>query len=221
LALRQAKDKDGVPVAESIEISLEYLPDFSEEYSIHMRTGFGVNNTTIQLDQGWNLTSLNVQLDSKTSENLQAIGSLLGGVSGMIPRDGPPRGFVVQATNVPLGYYEAVIGTYSGKKHLYGFRYVGFMPYAACPLTACGMEEYDCQFQGELYGLIFENGVLTFKRLEDVRGLTKGLNQYRAAPNTQAARGTENPAAAERVETPSLLPVPGAEPLTQPANPAL
>lgn len=187
----------------SIEISLEYLPDFSEEYSIHVKSGFGSNNTSISLADGWNLTSLNVHVDSQTDENIAAVGSLLQGAAGLA-KDALPSvpgdKFVVKATNVPMGYYESVIGVHCGKKQLYGFRYVGFMPYAACPQLACGgAEPFNCE--GDLvYGLVFESGVMTFKSLGSVQALSakEGLNQFKSVKAIAAessATGDEVPAA--------------------------
>jgi hypothetical protein len=177
LALRPHVDKNGTPVAGYVKIDLEYLPDFSEEYALHIRSGLGVNNTKVTLDQGWNLTSLNVELDSQTDENIEAIGALLGGVADVAStragkgNDGP-EGFVVRASNVPLGYYEAVLGGPCGCKQLYGFRYVGFLPYSSCPLMACGTPQpYDCMAQQfELYGLMFDkHGVMRFELLPNIR----------------------------------------------------
>ncbi|MCA9258593.1 MAG: hypothetical protein KDA61_05315 [Planctomycetales bacterium] len=169
LALRPLVNKNGEPVAGHVQISLEYLPDFSEEYSIHIRSGLGINNTSVTLDQGWNLTALNVELDSQTDENVKAAAALLGEVGGITKTGGGAESaFAVPAENVPLGYYEAVIGETCGKKQLYGFRYVGFMPYASCPLTACGTPQpYECQSDAcQLYGLVFnEKGAMTFRPL--------------------------------------------------------
>ena len=42
-----------------------------------------------------------------------------------------PQGRIL-ATNIPFGFYEAVIARDpKGKKQLYGWRYVGFMPFPA------------------------------------------------------------------------------------------
>ena len=208
LALKPATDKDGKPVAGHVEISLAYLPDFSEEYSIHMRTGFGVNNTNITLYQGWNLTGLNVQLDSKTSENIEAIGSALSGVAGLAKAMPSNDSFDVTAKDVPLGYYEAVIGKQCGRKHLYGFRYVGFMPFATCPMVACGTPQpYDCMaMQSELFGLVFDKkGVMTFKSLSSLNKSAQQLEidaTLMNVPPSTHERESEN-GLAETVLSPS------------------
>lgn len=180
-----------------VAIDLVYMPDFSEEYAIHARSGFGINNTSITLDQGWNLTGLDVQLDSQTDENLTALGSLISSLpttGAGLSRGTGGEGFVVTATNVPLGFYEAVLGAGPCGKQLYGFRYVGFMPFATCPTAGCGGPDgFDCQTAGhELYGLVFENGVMTFKTINDIQHGTAPVNMLRkqavAPPGKDGAR---------------------------------
>lgn len=177
----------GEASATHVHIELVYMPDFSEEYSIHMRSGFGVNNSKITLDQGWNLVGLDVQLDSKTAENIEAVGSLLGSIAGKAAaslddrRTSTPDGFVIAATNVPLGFYEAVLGPSDCGKQLYGFRYVGFLPYATCPTTGCGgTDRFECHGgPHELYGLVFESGVMTFKRIGEIQEGSQAVNTCR------------------------------------------
>ncbi|MBU6275721.1 MAG: hypothetical protein KGQ61_03720 [Planctomycetes bacterium] len=176
-----------------VAIDLVYLPDFSEEYAIHARSGFGINNTSITLDQGWNLTGLDVQLDSQTDENLTALGSLISslpaGAAGARMAAGG-EGFVVNATNVPLGFYEAVLGEGPCGKQLYGFRYVGFMPFATCPTSGCGGPDgFDCHTGGqELYGLVFENGVMTFKPITEIARGAAPVNVMRKQATLPTAR---------------------------------
>lgn len=149
-----------------VVMSLAYLPDFSEEYSIHVRAGFGVNKTKITLEDGWKLTQLDVDVDSKTSENITAIAGLIESIGGLIPAArafGPSDKACIKASNVPLGYYESVISPGpDGRKRLYGWRYVGFAPFAACPQQGTGADCLDCQ---SLYGLVFESGAMVFKPL--------------------------------------------------------
>jgi hypothetical protein len=69
---------------------------------------------------------------------------------------------------VPVGYYESVVGPdpYSGKKQLYRFRYVGFIPFATCPINPTGSAAACCADGSmPLYGLVFERGIMTFKPL--------------------------------------------------------
>ncbi|MFY7953598.1 MAG: hypothetical protein ACOVT5_13920 [Armatimonadaceae bacterium] len=150
---------------DQVSISLQYLPDYSEEYSIHVRAGIGANKSKIKLDNGWNLTGIDYDVDSKTSENINAAANLLDKASKIIPSSQNSTGEAVQvkATNVPLGYYESVLSPGpDGRKQLYGWRYVGFLPYAQCPVAMSGKGCADCQSE-VMYGLVFENGVMTFK----------------------------------------------------------
>ena len=157
----------------SSTIQLQYLPDFSEEYAIDVRAGLGKANVQINLADGWNLTSINQDLDSQTDENLAAAANLAGAVLPGLASgggDGKPesRGFKVAASNVPLGYYESVVGADScGRKRLYGFRYVGFMPFQGCPLEMGGALP-DCCETSPIYGLVFEDGVMRFKALGEI-----------------------------------------------------
>jgi hypothetical protein len=52
------------------------LPDKSEEYAITMNAGVGTASAKPQLQDGWNLTGLDANADSKTSENITAVASL-------------------------------------------------------------------------------------------------------------------------------------------------
>lgn len=169
-----------------VSIRLEYLPDFSEEYSISVRPGFGVNNTEITLTDGWNLTAVNQQLDSQTDENVAAAAELVGAISQAFGATGSSgiktnndqfsggsRPVVVKATNVPLGYYEAILSDYNGKKRLYGWRYVGFAPYLQCPTEGFNDDCIDCCESDEIFGLVFREGVMTFAPLRTMKN-TKG-----------------------------------------------
>ncbi len=165
------------PSDEFVELSLEYLPDFAEEYAINVRPGLGSANVQITLDQGWNLTQINQELDSQFDENIQAVADLVRAGGSLIPSavKGPEVGvprtqkWVVQATNVPIGYYEAVIGMDQGKKRHYGWRYVGFAPFNSCPTDMCGYETAHCNdYNAAIFGLVFECGVMQFKPLNTI-----------------------------------------------------
>ncbi|MGV3483797.1 MAG: hypothetical protein ACO1RT_05220 [Planctomycetaceae bacterium] len=169
LVIKPMVSKDGLPVAGYVTIDQTIMPDYSEEYSIHIRSGVGINNTSIKLADGWNLESLNVELDSQVDDNLQAAAEVLSAVPRLTSQDsGDMSGIPVRATNVPLGYYESVISQgCDGVKRLYGFRYVGFMPYAACPITSGGVDATCCH-EGQVYGLVFGAEGMTFKLLHDL-----------------------------------------------------
>lgn len=179
-----AKGEPESVVAESsdktVSITLAYLPDFSEEYSIKVRSGLGIANVGIKLENGWNLTEISQQLDSKFAENIQAIAKLVESAGGVAtkaaggarvaPGAAPAQELRVAASNVPLGYYESILGTGpDGRKRLYGWRYVGFAPFNGCPVEGRGVEAACCADGTlDLYGLVFEQGVMTFKRLTSI-----------------------------------------------------
>ncbi len=153
------------PVEGYVTIEQLMLPDFSEEYSIHVRSGLGTNDTQITLTDGWNLTALNINLDSQFDDNLTAATELAKAVP---TATGTKTRMAVKATNVPMGLYEAVVSTGPDfKKHLYGFRYVGFLPYSSCPIETTGLECQDCTTT-ELYGLVFEEGAMVFRSLAQI-----------------------------------------------------
>jgi hypothetical protein len=167
-----------IPSDEFVSISLDYLPDFSEEYAITVRPGLGVANVSFKLEDGWNLTEMNQELDSQFNENVSAIADLVKAGGSLIQPTSEGAGqpaqmdkrWVVRATNVPIGYYEAVInGDPNCRKRLYGWRYVGFAPFNSCPTDMLGVEAAACDDPfGPIYGLVFENGAMTFKQLNAI-----------------------------------------------------
>lgn len=179
--LISALSKDAAASSDYVSITLDYLPDFSEEYSINVKSGFGIADVSIGLEDGWNLVSINQKLDSQTDETIKATGELLKAVVSL-PASGAGQSAArpiinVPARNVPLGYYEAVIGkNRHGKKQLFGFRYVGFMPFQACPVDMCGSVVAPCD-DGLLYGLTFDSGVMTFKPLCDIAAVLQPSQQ--------------------------------------------
>ena len=188
--LISALQKDTVASPDYVSITLDYLPDFSEEYSINVRPGLGIAEVNVGLEDGWNLVSLNQKLDSQTDENIKATSELLKSVAGLAsPNSGSPTArpvAQVPAHNVPLGYYEAVIGkNRHGKKQLFGFRYIGFLPFQACPVDLCGSATAACD-NCMLYGLTFDSGVMTFKPLYEMSAVMPPAEQI----SIEASRGT-------------------------------
>ncbi len=179
LVITQAKDQPD----RYVDIKLEYHPDFTEEYSIHVHTGIGKNKTSVKLDNGWNLTSIDIDVDSEIPENIKAISDLVGSVGGLVKKTvGEPSTTIrVAANNVPYGYYESVISRGpDGKKHLYGWRYVGFGPFSACPVITNGLECADCH-STPLYALVMCAGVMTFVPLHQA-ALPPDLTDVKALP---------------------------------------
>lgn len=175
-----------------VRISLAYLPDFSEEYSIDVRTGLGTANVELKLEDGWNLTEIGQDLDSQTDENLEALGSLLSAVGDIVPTanassESSKSSFTVPASNVPIGFYESVIGRDSrGCKRLYGFRYVGFLPFAGCPVDMGGVQSACCNsLETNLYGLTFLDGQMVFRPLAEMSTLPH--DRVLSEQNTTAA----------------------------------
>ncbi len=176
-----------------VRISLAYLPDFSEEYSIDVRSGLGIANVGIKLEDGWNLTEISQELDSQTDENTKAFASLLSAVGDVVPTAGgrstaPEVSFTVPARNVPIGFYESIIGRDNrGCKRLYGFRYLGFLPFAGCPIDMGGQQSACCNDPNSgLYGLSFIDGEMLFLPLDQLAHMPAGVSTA-----TVAARATQ------------------------------
>lgn len=171
-----------------VTLQLQYLPDFSEEYAITVTPGIGTAEVELKLENGWNLTSINQTLDSKLPENIESVSKLVSAIGSIVPtskRDAgtsPPTDTSIHcaARNVPLGYYESVIGRDPcGRKQLYGWRYVGFAPFNACPLAAQGMEGVSCNNGSlQVYALVFENNVMIFKPLHEVAAIPPAVASY-------------------------------------------
>ncbi len=193
---------DGPVAGGQVAIELQYLPDFSEEYSIHVRSGFGINATRVTLEDGWNLVAIEQELDSRVAEQISAIGDLLDSVGNIVPTAkkgaAPEARMVVPATNVPLGFYESVIGRGpDGRKRLYGWRYVGFAPFQACPLESGGADCQPCE-TAFLYGLVFRNGVMTFEPLSEIGARGTDFLQVRPLEHLPAPTSAAHQALADQ-----------------------
>lgn len=175
---------DGALTEQYVTMKLMWMPDFGEDYSIHIKSGVGTNTTSVTLKDGWQLTQLNSDTDAKTDEFIGSLKdlvgtapSLLGGPAGgglgatdraAVTEDRTFATSKVRAHKVPLGFYEAVINPGpDGKKRLYGWRYVGFSPYANCPIDASGAIQQPCD-TADLFGLITLNGEMHFVRLSEL-----------------------------------------------------
>lgn len=69
-------------------LSVEYLPDTSQEYIIIPHTGVGTLKVAPTLAQGWNLTALDVTADSKTAEMVNSITGLAGNIASAAIKPG-------------------------------------------------------------------------------------------------------------------------------------
>lgn len=170
-------------------IRLEYLPDYEEEYAVEIYPGLGANDLQISLENGWNLTSFH----GKTEQQYDKILTALAGVTKAAAAPsggGPPCESVVDTPRpVPQGYYESVFWTDNngnGKKHLFGWRYVGFLPFSACPVNACpSMRDVYCDDPSQFWAIVPNGSSLAFVRMDDLRkGTFKALNS--APPPTDA-----------------------------------
>ncbi len=191
-----------------LRITLEYLPDFSEEYAIDVRSGLGVANVGIKLQDGWNLTEISQDLDSQTDENVKAVGSLISSIGDVMPSASiksadPSSSFIVQGHNVPVGYYESVIGRDAqGCKRLYGFRYLGFIPFASCPIEMSGHDHACCgDPMQSMYGLTYRDGQMVFESLSSMAVTPATASDISMAQNVESAA-----ASFERERSQSLSP---------------
>lgn len=153
-----------------ISIQMMYMPDFAEEYSIRLAPGLGIGELNIKLDNGWNLTSVGIKTDQQTDEIIKSTADLVSSLGSSFGESGKNPTMSVLATNVPLGFYEAVIATDPcGRKQLYGWRYIGFMPFQTCPTEACGMQAVACNDPCAIFGLVVDStGVMRFEKLADI-----------------------------------------------------
>jgi hypothetical protein len=187
LLLQPARDKDNNVLANYVTITKEYLPDFSEEYSIHVRAGLGSNKTKIVLTEGWNLTELNVEVDQQFDESLKAVADLVKAIPTGAARAAPSH-FTVRGSNVPIGYYEAVISRDEkyGVKRLYGWRYVGFAPFNACPFESGGVDCANCH-SADIFALVVEGDTMVFRRIKDFPEASGGTSVTNVTKSVPAA----------------------------------
>ena len=150
-----------------VVMRVEYLPDYSEEYSIKMRPGLGITKLAVTLTDGWNLTSVNAETDQQYDEILKSVADLVSAV-GSVAGGAKRASYNGHAeSDVPLGYYEAVLACNEcGTKELIGWRYIGFMPCMACPTRATvNRESYQCG-QESLFALVFKGNSLRMQRMD-------------------------------------------------------
>ncbi len=157
------------PTGRLVNMKIEYHPDFSEEYSIHPRG----KKTQVALKEGWNLTGVNVGPPPPPEDKAPPPPAAAAAASPAVPD------MVVAASNVPLGYYESVIGVANGQKYFQGWRYIGFSvvgkpginptypPVGSNPNCPPPLPTADLG-NAPLYGLVFFNGVQTFRQVNEI-----------------------------------------------------
>jgi len=109
-------------------IKLIYLPDKTKPMAMSEHTGlFGSSEMKPALQDGWMLTSLDATADSKTSETLTALASLIGSVASATPAGAaakaasPAKGTALNTESVNLS--EALTGSHMLRPGLYEFVY--------------------------------------------------------------------------------------------------
>ena len=163
-----------------VKLKIEYLPDYSEEYSVRPQ---GKKPPQVQLKDGWNLVAVGGPAPPEKPDEAPPPAAPIDPMK--VPE------YVVAASNVPIGLYESVFDTTCGKKYLKGWRYVGFSPLGGgSPIgvdpscargpNAQGLGGPDgstsgypaagaaSAIPGPLYGLVFFNGVMTFRQLDEI-----------------------------------------------------
>lgn len=169
LSLIEGKLGDPGPTLQPISIRLEYLPDYNEEYSVKVTPGLGTAKLTAQLQNGWNLTSLNVETDQQYDEIIGSVAELVGSVGKFAGAGGTGTDGLAES-NVPMGYYEAVIARNEcGRKEMMGWRYVGFMPCQTCPVKAHVQRNQAICDDDHMYALTVVGGVLRMKKMGDMK----------------------------------------------------
>jgi hypothetical protein len=175
-----------------ISIDMVYMPDFAEEYAVELKPGLGIGELNMTLEDGWNLTNVGIKTDQQTDEILSSVAEVVDATAGFGSKGGDTPSSALYATNVPFGFYEAVIATDPcGKKQLYGWRYVGFMPFQSCPVQPSGQSPVNCNC-GEIFGLVFVDGILQFARIGEIpqQPVAMQEDQDRKAQTPQANTST-------------------------------
>lgn len=62
---------------ENLKSEILWLPDYSQEYTVNLRPGIGRSNLDLKLKDGWMLTEMGAETDSRFSEALSAFGNVL------------------------------------------------------------------------------------------------------------------------------------------------
>lgn len=180
-------------------VELQHHADYSEEYSAHIYSGLGTNNTKLTFSPSGTLSETDVSVDSGASAFLTAAATLLGTTPNLLAgrppaaggntksaKDGVPTPFTVKAYGVPIGLYEAVLSAgVDGRKKLYGWRYVGFLPFDQCPVESAGGVAKSCD-DNDLFGLVTIGNAMYFRRLADMKNEPEDKELNAPAPDAPA-----------------------------------
>lgn len=113
---------DGKPGEEpkpTMQTTIVWLPDVSEEYTVSVEEGWGVANGSIELIDGWRLSKLGAIADSKAPETITAVGSLLTSIAGVAIKSTDDKGLAP-------GLYRIIFDKTSG--HVIGVQEVDMKP---------------------------------------------------------------------------------------------
>jgi hypothetical protein len=170
-----------------VKLELQYLPDYNEEYSIHPK---GRKPPAVALKDGWNLVA--VGGPAPPPDKPEAAAPPPPAADGMkLPE------YVLAAGNIPIGFYEAVFDMSGQSKYLKGWRYIGWSVWGggnpngadAATIAAAGAAakgKAGCApgeppatppgtptgsaIPGALYGIVFFNGAMTFRQIDEIAG---------------------------------------------------
>ena len=171
-------DRAGLEKPNIYTLTLVHHADYSEEYSAQIYAGLGTNSTQLTFNDAGVLMSTTVSVDSKANELITSLAGLIGTTPNLL-RPAERRGggemavpevakMSVEAYDVPLGYYEMVLSPGpDGHRQLYGWRYIGFMPFKQCPVTSGGETCTTC-LEEDLYGLVTIGDKMYFRKLSDI-----------------------------------------------------
>jgi hypothetical protein len=82
-----------------------YLPDLTQKYGIEILSRTGTIDTTVTLIDGWKFTGLNLKADAKTSETINAIGSVVSKLPFPVTKAPIDKGLMEPAKEAEAGLW--------------------------------------------------------------------------------------------------------------------